>query len=326
MEQRRWGDKPYYSLDHYLKSIYGEKVYKVALHAGCTCPVRDGLLDDKGCIFCSAGGSGEFATALPLKEDGMPDVEAQLDMSMWRVSEKYRGSHCIAYLQPYSNTYGDPEYLRSIYTSLLSDPRVVGLSIATRPDCLPEEIMEILKDLKERFSKKSIWVELGLQTIHPSSVRYIRRHYDNSVFEDAVYRLGLIGIPVIVHCIIGLPGEGKDQLYSTIEYINTFQVSGIKLQLLHVLEGTDLAADYFARSFEVLSEDEYLTLLIGAIERLSPEIVIHRVTGDGPRNILIAPRWSTDKKNVLNHLHERMDSMGSYQGKRYTAPTGFTSV
>lgn len=326
MEQRRWGDKPYYSLDHYFRSIYGEKIYKVALHAGCTCPVRDGRLDDKGCIFCSAGGSGEFASALPIREDGRPDVEAQLDAGMRRISEKFRGSHCIAYLQPYSNTYGDPEYLRNIYVSLLSDPRVVGLSIATRPDCLPEEIMDILKDLKERFPEKSLWIELGLQTIHPQSVKYIRRHYDNSVFEDAVHRLSAIDIPVIVHCIIGLPGEDRELFYSTIEYINTFNVFGIKLQLLHVLEGTDLAADYDARRFETLSEEEYISLLAGALERLSPDIVIHRLTGDGPRNILIAPLWSTDKKNVLNHLLSHMERNGSYQGRKYRAPSGFTTI
>ena len=326
MEQRRWGDKPYYSLDHYFRSIYGEKIYKVALNAGCTCPVRDGQLDERGCIFCSAGGSGEFAAALPINEDGKPDVEAQLDAGMRRISEKFRGSHCIAYLQPYSNTYGDPVYLRNIYVSLLSDPRVVGLSIATRPDCLPEEIMSVLKDLKERFPEKSLWIELGLQTIHPASVRYIRRHYDNSVFEDAVHRLRSLNIPIIVHCIIGLPGEGAEQLYSTIEYINTFNVFGIKLQLLHVLDGTDLAADYDARLFETLSEEEYIALLRGALERLSPDIVIHRLTGDGPRNILIAPLWSTDKKNILNRLLSDMESHGSYQGKRFSAPSGFTTI
>lgn len=326
MEQRRWGDKPYYSLDHYFKSIYGEKIYKAALHAGCTCPVRDGTLDDKGCIFCSAGGSGEFAAALPLTADGRPDVEAQLDLAMRRVADKFHGSHCIAYLQPYSNTYGDTAYLRNIYISLLSDPRVIGLSIATRPDCLPQDILSVLQELKERFPEKSLWVELGLQTIHPASVRYIRRHYDNSVFEEAVHKLKDLGIPVIVHCIIGLPGEGREQLYSTIEYINTFNVFGIKLQLLHVLEGTDLAADYDARAFEVLTADEYISLLSGALERLSPDIVIHRLTGDGPRNLLIAPLWSTDKKNILNRLHAHMESTGAYQGRRYTAPSGFTTI
>lgn len=326
MEQRRWGDKPYYSLDHYFKSIYGEKIYKVALHAGCTCPVRDGKLDTRGCIFCSAGGSGEFAESLPFTEDGRPDVEKQLNTGMWRISKKYNGTHCIAYLQPYSNTYGDTDYLRNIYISLLSDPRVVGLSIATRPDCLPDEIIETLSELKVRFQQKSIWVELGLQTIHPASVKYIRRHYDNSVFEEALHKLAQIGIPVIIHCIIGLPGEGAEELYTTIEYINTFRVFGIKLQLLHVLEGTDLAADYEARCFETLDEAEYIRLLTGALERLSPDIVIHRVTGDGPKNILIAPLWSTDKKNILNHLHAYMEEHGSYQGKRYDPPTGFRTI
>ncbi|MCR5250202.1 MAG: TIGR01212 family radical SAM protein [Lachnospiraceae bacterium] len=321
MEQRRWGDRPYYSLDHYFRSVYGEKIYKLALHAGCTCPVRDGTLDTRGCIFCSEGGSGEFASALPLTPEGEPSIREQLDMGMERISEKYHGRHCLAYLQPYTNTYGDPERLRGIYTALLSDDRVVGLSIATRPDCLSEPILQVLRALKQLFPEKALWVELGLQTIHPASIRYIRRGYDNSVFEEAAHRLHRLGIPLIVHTIIGLPGESREDLYSTIEYINTFPIFGIKLQLLHVLEGTDLAADYAARRFEVLTEEEYLDLLIGSLERLSPEIVIHRLTGDGPRSILLAPLWSTDKKNVLNHLHAEMERRGSYQGKRY-APSG----
>ncbi|MBR3306762.1 MAG: TIGR01212 family radical SAM protein [Lachnospiraceae bacterium] len=317
MEQRRWGDKPYYSLDHYLKSMFGRKIYKVALNAGCTCPVRDGTLDTRGCIFCSEGGSGEFAASFALKEDGSPDVEAQLEAGLKLIADKYNGSHCIAYLQPYSNTYGDTERLERLYHSLLSDERVAGLSIATRPDCLPDEIMRVLKDLKAAYPEKLLWVELGLQTIHRKTVKYIRRGYETSVFEDAVHKLSDLQIPVIVHVILGLPGETAELMYSTIEYLNTFRVFGIKLQLLHVLRGTDLAADYEARNFDVLTLEEYVELVIGCLERIDPEVVIHRVTGDGPADLMIAPMWSRDKKRVLNMLHARMDARGSYQGKLY---------
>ncbi|MBR5420410.1 MAG: TIGR01212 family radical SAM protein [Lachnospiraceae bacterium] len=326
MEQRRWGDKAYYSLDYYFRSIYGEKIYKLALHAGCTCPVRDGSIDTRGCIFCSEGGSGEFATPVPLLPDGSPDITAQLDHSLSRIADKFGGRYSIAYLQPYSNTYGDPERLKEIYLRLLSDERIIGLSIATRPDCLPPEILKVLSEVKDCFPEKALWIELGFQTMHPDSYRYIRRGYDNSVFEEAVNSLHGLGIPVVVHIILGLPGESSSQIYSTIEYLNTFPIFGIKLQLLHVLEGTDLAADYNARCFEVMTREEYVNLLIGALERLSPEIVVHRLTGDGPKNILIAPLWSSDKKRVLNELHAEMDRRGSYQGRLYSPPEGFNTL
>lgn len=322
MEVVKWGSKPYYAFDEYCKRVYGEKVYKIAVNIGCTCPVRDGTIHSDGCIFCSAGGSGEFAAA----GSGSTDLTAQLEEGKERIHEKYNGHKFIAYFQPYTNTYGDPDYLRACYLSALSDEEVVGISIATRPDCLDPEICEVLSEVHAAFPEKSLWIELGLQTIHPETIQYIRRGYDNSVFEDALHKLHRMQIPVIVHVILGLPGEDRSHMLSTIEYLNTFPIFGIKLQLLHVLVDTDLAKDYSERKFETLTRAEYISLLIDCLEHLSPEIVIHRLTGDGPRNLLIAPTWSTDKKNLLNQLLQEMKRLESYQGKLYTGAKTFTTV
>ncbi|MBR1471820.1 MAG: TIGR01212 family radical SAM protein [Lachnospiraceae bacterium] len=315
-----WGNKPYYSFDAYCKSVYGEKVYKIALNIGCTCPVRDGTIHSDACIFCSAGGSGEFAAA---PSGQTPDLPAQLAAGKERIRRKYGGSRFIAYLQPYTNTYGDPAYLKDCYTAALADEEVVGLSIATRPDCLGPEIMAVLDAVREDFPEKSLWIELGLQTIHRKTVQYIRRGYETSVFEEAVHTLHTHHIPVIVHVILGLPGEDRSQILTTIEYLNTFPIFGIKLQLLHVLMGTDLAKDYAERKFETLTRTEYIQLLIDCLEHLSPQTVIHRLTGDGPRDLLIAPLWSTDKKNILNQLLKEMERLGSYQGKAFSGADRF---
>lgn len=318
MDQRRWDSKPYYSLDSYFRSVYGEKIYKLALDGGCTCPVRDGTLDTRGCIFCSAGGSGEFAARA--ETGGRPDIEAQIAAGKELILSKFGGAHFVAYFQPYTNTYAEISYLRDIFTRALMPEEIVGLSVATRPDCLGTEVLDLLRDLKQLFPEKFIWIELGLQTIHPASIRYIRRGYDNTVFESAVCRLHDLQIPIIVHTILGLPGESREQMLSTIEYLNTFPIFGIKLQLLHVLKDTDLAADYAARKFDTLSRDEYVDLCIDCIEHLSPETVIHRLTGDGPKSILIAPDWSSDKRSTLNLLLKEMERRGSYQGSQYQYP------
>ncbi len=315
MDQRRWDAKPYYSLNSYFRSVYGEKIYKLALDGGCTCPVRDGTIDTRGCIFCSAGGSGEFAAGTA--ERNHPDIEAQINAGRELILSKFSGAHFVAYFQPYTNTYADVRYLRDIFTRALMPEGIVGLSIATRPDCLGDEVLDLLRDLKSLFPEKFIWIELGLQTIHPASIRYIRRGYDNTVFETAILKLHDLQIPIIVHTILGLPGETREQMLSTIEYINTFPIFGIKLQLLHVLKDTDLAADYAARKFDTLTRDEYIDLVIDCIEHLSPETVIHRLTGDGPRSLLIAPDWSLDKKATLNLLLKEMERRGSYQGCQY---------
>jgi hypothetical protein len=232
--------------------------------------------------------------------------------------KKKTGSLFIAYFQAYSNTYGPLSYLAAIYEEALRQPSVVGISIATRPDCLPPEVLNLLKTLKEKYPEKEIWVELGLQTIHEDTARYIRRGYPLGVFEQALAQLHAIGIPVVVHIILGLPGEDTAMMLDTISYLNRLPVFGIKLQLLHVLTGTDLAKDYQAGKFDVLSREEYLDLLIRCLTHLSPDIVIHRLTGDGPKDLLIAPQWSLYKRDLLNTLHRTLRESGDYQGRYYS--------
>lgn len=291
-----WHSKRYYSLDGYMKNTFGHKVNKVAIDAGFTCPNRDGTLNTRGCIFCSEGGSGEFAVSF----------------SSINATEPY-----IAYFQAYTCTYGPAENLEVLYRQALNQPLVLGISIATRPDCLPESVLNLLKTLKEDYPDKLIWIELGLQTIHEQTARYIRRGYSLSCFYQAVCALNAIHIPVIVHIILGLPGETEEMMLSTIHYLGALPIFGIKLQLLHVLKGTDLVTDYEAGIFSTLTEEEYLRLLIRCIEHLPPHIVIHRVTGDGPKDLLIAPLWSRNKRGFLNALHHRMKLENSYQGKHW---------
>ena len=303
---KRWGEKPYHSLDYELKQRFGEKVYKLALNGGMSCPNRDGKISFGGCIFCSEGGSGEFASSAKLP------IPEQIRDAKKRLSGKRPVSQYIAYFQAYTNTYGPIQHLRKIFTEAIEDPEVVLLSIATRPDCLPDEVMEFLAELNKR---KPVWIELGLQTIHDSSARFIRRGYPLSVFTDAVKRLNAHGIEVVTHVILGLPGETSEMMLETVDYLNTLPIQGIKLQLLHVLEGTDLGVYYKTTGFHVLEENEYIDLLLECIEHLKPEITIHRITGDGPRDLLIAPLWSSAKRSVLNHIHHEMKLRNSWQGK-----------
>lgn len=305
MSQTDWHGKPYYSLDAWCKNTYQHKCYKVALNAHMSCPNRDGTLGTRGCIFCSEGGSGDFAGNL---ESGIQRIAGKLpDMT----------SPCIiAYFQAYTNTYAPCSYLEKVYTEALSFPLVCGISIATRPDCLPEEVFELLSSLKERFPDKFIWIELGLQTIHQHTADFIRRGYKLPCFEAAMARLNAIGIPVIVHVILGLPGETEARMLETVQYLNAFHPFGIKLQLLHVLENTDLADYYRNGAFDVLTEDAYLEIVTSCLEVLSPDIVVHRVTGDGPKKLLIAPQWSADKRDVLNRLHALMKKKNARQGDR----------
>ena len=306
-----WNGKPYYSLDSYLKKTYGTKMYKIALNGGMTCPNRDGTLDTRGCIFCSAGGSGEFTP------DRIGSIASQLTAGKALLQNKNAGDKCIAYFQSYTNTYAPISTLCHLYTEALMESSVQGISIATRPDCVKESVVNLLTSLKKQFPDKFVWIELGLQTIHEHTASYIRRGYEIPMFEDCVNRLRAKSVPVIVHTILGLPGETTEMILQTINYVNLIRADGIKLQLLHVLKGTDLELDYVNHKFSVLSLEEYLNLLIKCIECLSPEIVIHRITGDGPRNLLIAPVWSLNKKNVLNSLHKTMKERNAWQGKIY---------
>lgn len=307
-----WYGKPYYSLDAYCKNTFHHKCYKIALNAHMTCPNRDGTLGTRGCIFCSAGGSGDFAVST--RGDNM---EVQLSNGLSLFHGKTVGNDFIAYFQAYTNTYAPLSYLEEVYRSALECDFVCGISIATRPDCLPEQVLMLLTSLKQEFPGKFIWIELGLQTMHESTAAFIRRSYPLSCFETACAALKALDIPVIVHVILGLPGENTEMVLQTVDYLNQIHPFGVKLQLLHVLEGTDLADYYRQGSFEVLSKESYLQLLTKCLARLAPEIVVHRVTGDGPRDLLIAPTWSCNKRDVLNSLHKFMRDKNLLQGCDY---------
>lgn len=303
-----WGEKPYYSFSTMLEERFGEKVYKVALNGGMTCPNRDGKIGHRGCIFCSEGGSGDFAS------DAQLSITEQIDSQIAQISAKRPVQKYIAYFQAYTNTYAPVDYLEKIFTEAIAHPKVVAISIGTRPDCLPEEAVVLLARLNKI---KPVWIELGLQTIHADTARYIRRGYPLSVFDEAVENLTKAGIEVIVHTILGLPGEDHSLMLETIQYLNKMPISGIKIQLLHVLKETDLASEYKHGVFQVLSQEEYLNILIDCLEHLRPDIVVHRVTGDGPKDLLIAPTWSSAKRTVLNNLHHEMKVCGAYQGRLY---------
>lgn len=303
---RRWNEKPYHSLDYMLRECFGEKVYKVTLNGGMSCPNRDGKIGKRGCIFCSEGGSGDFAA------DASLSIREQIDSQIQILSQKRPIRKYIAYFQAYTNTYAPVEYLRTIFTEAMEHPDIVALSIGTRPDCLGEEVLELLDELNK---KKPVWIELGLQTMHERTAQYIRRGYKLSCFERAVTELRNRNIDVIVHTILGLPGETREDILATMKYLNSKNIQGIKLQLLHVLKGTDLAQNYLDGKFTVYEREEYLDLLRECLEHLDPSVVIHRMTGDGPAELLIAPLWASRKREVLNLLHHQMKEKGSFQGK-----------
>ena len=309
-----WNGKPYHSLDYHLKETFGTKVYKLALDGGMTCPNRDGTIGTGGCIFCSEGGSGDFAA----KRD--VSVRAQVDAAKFRVANKIGPSGdgpYIAYFQSYTNTYAPLPYLESLFAEAISLPEICALSIGTRPDCLPDETIQLLAHLNQ---KKPVWVELGLQTIHEKTAEFIRRGYKLPVFEDAFHRLKEAGLTVIVHVILGLPGESREEILETIRYLSALNhngsgLDGIKLQLLHVLKGTDLDTVYQFGAFQTMELDEYLELVGDCLKLLPPEIVIHRLSGDGPKSILTAPLWSGNKRLVLNSMAKYLKDHGIYQGQ-----------
>jgi len=307
-----WGDsRRFNSYAGYFRRLFGERVQKVTIDAGFTCPNRDGTLDTGGCIFCHAGGSGDFAVDMA----AVPTIPAQLAAGRKLFREKKTGNHFIAYFQAYTNTYGPVPYLRTIYEDALTEESVRGISIATRPDCLEEEILTLLVDIKRKFPDKFVWIELGLQTIHERTARFIRRGYDLPCFDNAVRMLHAASIPVIVHLIIGLPGESEQDVLATIDYLNHTGIWGVKLQLLHVLKGTGLETLFQNGTLSVLSKEAYLDILIHCLEHLSPETVVHRLTGDGAKELLLAPLWSLRKKEVLNSLHHEMKIRRTFQGR-----------
>ena len=284
----------YYSFNQYLKNTFGFKVYKISINAGFTCPNRDGTLGTRGCIFCSRGGSGDFA------ESSLLSITEQIESGKLRVAKKIKSGKYIAYFQAFTNTYAPVDVLAEKYYEAINHPDIVGISIATRPDCLGEEVLTLLSEINKI---KPVFVELGLQTIHEKTAEYIRRGYPLSVYDAAIRALKNAGINTVVHLIIGLPNESREDMLESVEYVCKSGADGIKLQLLHILKGTDLANDYLSGKFEALSMEKYLSIIKDCIKIIPKNVVIHRLTGDGPKKDLIAPLWSADKKSVLNALN-----------------------
>lgn len=291
-----------------MREKFGSKVYKLSLSGGMTCPNRDGTLDTRGCIFCGSAGAGEFAA--PLRSD----LDTQIEEAKKKVAFKAKNAKYIAYFQDFTNTYAPAEKLYNLFTPVVERSDIAALSIATRPDCLPDDVLEVLSQLNR---KKPVWVELGLQTIHSDTSRYIRRGYELPVFDKALSDLRSIGVETIVHQILGLPGETKEMMWETTSYIARSGADGIKLHLLYVLRDTDLAEDYKMGRFKTLELSEYIDILEGCIRRLPPEMIIHRMTGDGPKARLIAPLWSGDKKKVLSSINSAFLKHNIIQGSLY---------
>ncbi len=290
----------YYSFNQYLKNTFGCKVYKISIHAGFTCPNRDGTLGTGGCIFCSKGGSGEFA------ESPQISITEQIENGKKRVEKKIRSGKYIAYFQAFTNTYAPVKVLEKKFKEAIKHSDIVGISIATRPDCLPDDVIALLEKLNKI---KPVFVELGLQTIHKKTAEYIRRGYTLDVYDKALKNLKAAGINVVTHIILGLPGETKNEMLESVDYVCKAATDGIKLQLLHVLKGTDLAADYEKGKFKTLTLDEYIDIIKACVEMIPEHVVIHRLTGDGAKKDLIAPLWSADKKNVLNKINKELNKI-----------------
>lgn len=306
--------KPYfYSADEYFKETFGKKMFRLSLDGGMTCPNRDGTAGYGGCVFCSEQGSGDFAA----QRKGT--VAEQLEAAKVQVKNKLPKNGApfgyLAYFQSYTNTYAPVDYLKQLFFEAIAHPDVESLFIGTRPDCLPEPVLHLLEDLAK---KKPVYVELGLQTAKPETVSYINRCYENKVFEQAVHALHSRGIPVIVHCILGLPYESLEDMKHTIDYICSLPVHGIKLQLLHILKGTKLADDYELlrgnNAFACMDRAAYFNTIAALLPRIPSHMVIYRLTGDGPKNSLIAPTWSTDKWRVQNDLRKELKEKNIIQG------------
>lgn len=304
MKKTFWGGRRYCSIDYMLKERYSEKLYKLSLNGGMTCPNRDGKISEGGCIFCSAGGSGDFAANFN------PDIAKQIEQAKTLVSKKYQGDRFIAYFQAYTNTYAPVEYLRKLFMDTIMRDDIAILSIATRPDCLGDDVIKLLAELNRM---KPVWVELGLQTINESTARLINRGYELSCYDEAVRRLRNIGVEIITHMIIGLPYETKEDILSTAEYIGK-TANGIKLQLMHILKNTKLLEMYEKGEFKALTEEEYIEIVCEIISILPREMVIHRLTGDGNPDELIAPLWSLRKLQVLNEINHRLKELDIIQG------------
>lgn len=296
----------YNSLNNYLRNKFGKKVYKISIDGGFTCPNRDGNISTGGCIFCSAKGSGDFATSKSLS------ITQQIEQGKERVRSKTKDNSFIAYFQAFTNTYAPIDVLESKFTEAINHKDIVALSVATRPDCVDDNVLKLLEKLNKI---KPVWVELGLQTIKESSVDYIRRGYENSVYVDTATKLRNIGIEVITHIILGLPNENKLDMLRSVDFACKYS-NGIKLQLLHILKGTDLLKDYENSKFNALTMEEYIDILCDAVSIIPKNVVIHRLTGDGDKKILVAPLWSGNKKVVLNTINKTFEERNIIQGSK----------
>ena len=300
-----WGEKSFNNIDYYLKEKFGEKIFKVSLDGGFTCPNRDGTLSYKGCIFCSESGSGEFAGNR--KNSITNQINEQIKFLEKGVDKKY-----IAYFQNFTGTYGNIDYLRTIYEEAIKHPNIVGIAIATRADCLSEEVLGLLSKFNE---KTHLWIEIGLQTVNDKTAEIINRGYKTEVFTEKMKELNKRNIKVVTHVIIGLPNENKNDVFSTIDYINEQKTWGIKLHLLYILKNTGLFEYYKSNPFEIMKKEEYISLVTEIISRLDKKIVIHRLTGDAPWKDLYEPKWSTDKRGILNGINKFLKEKKIYQGK-----------
>ncbi len=300
----------FYSLSDYLKQKFNTKVYKLALDGGMTCPNRDGTKGSRGCIFCSQGGSGDFAV------NALNDLDNAINQAKLKVKNKTSSTALfIAYFQSYTNTYASVDYLRKLFLPVINREDIVALSIGTRPDCLPDDVLLLIEEL---CKIKPVFVELGLQTIHEKSAQFIRRGYKLSCFDDAVKKLKKVGANVVVHLIMGLPNESKEEMLESVKYVAKTQIDGVKLHLLHVLKNTDLAEHYLLGEFKTLTKEEYYDIIAEAIQLLPQSVVIHRLTGDAPKKLLIAPSWSANKKDVLNGMNQYFNEHDILQGKHFT--------
>ena len=303
-----WGDKRYHTLNYELRKEFGQKVMKLSLDGGFTCPNRDGTLGNRGCIFCGEEGSGEFSGSRTLSIEGQIEEQRKLLSKKWK-TDKY-----IAYFQNFTNTYSTYEDLKEKYYAALSHKGVVGLAIATRPDCLSEEVLELLSELNE---KTYLWIELGLQTIHERTAKFIRRAYPLKVYDEAIEELQKRNIRVVTHLIFGLPGESKEEILDSVRYVANTNIWGVKFHLLYIQKGTDLYEYYLKNPFPLLDRDEYISLVADGLELLPGDMVIHRLTGDGKKELLFEPRWSLDKLRVLSGIDKELKRRNSYQGLKY---------
>lgn len=304
-----WGDKRYHTLNYELRKTFGQRVTKLSLDGGFTCPNRDGTLGNRGCIFCGEEGSGEFAGSRDLS------IKEQIDEQKKLLSKKWDTDKYIAYFQNFTNTYSTCEDLRNKYYEALSHEEVVGLAIATRPDCLPEEVLNLLEELNE---KTYLWVELGLQTIHERSAKFIRRGYPLETYDKAVHELKKRGIRAVTHLIFGLPYESREDMIQSVKYVANTETWGVKFHLLYIQRETDLYYYYLKNPFPLLSRDEYISIVVDGLEHLPPDMVVHRVTGDGKKDLLYEPRWSLDKLRVLSGIDRELKNRNSYQGKKWS--------